>query len=119
MYAYRQQDFSVMHTLSPKQRLRAVDAKAKRHDYIIDRFPDLVGESLKNLWFTCLYQGQLALDEPDQKIRQKCFDYITDIIAKYPIQITGCSLKEKIWLYMAKVSFKGTCAIRRLLKIGY
>lgn len=119
MYAYRQQDASVMHTLSPKQRIRAVDAKTKRHAYILDRFPDLAGDSLKNLWFTCLYQGQLALDEPDRQVRQECLDYITDIIARHPIQTAGCSLKEKIWLSMAKVSFNGTCAIRKLLKIGY
>lgn len=119
MYAYRQQEASVMHTLNFKQRLRAVDAKAKRHDYILERFPDLAIESLKNLWFTCLYQGQLALNEPDRQIRQECMDYIIDIISKHPVHTTGCSVKEKLWLSMAKGSFKGTCAIRKLLKIGY
>lgn len=119
LYAYRQQGTSVMHTLDADQRLLMVKARQQRHDYICQFMPELKRLSACSLWFSCIYQGQLALDEPDRQVRQKCMDCVMGVIARYPIRIRGCSLKDKIWLSMAKVSFRGICAIRKLLKIGY
>lgn len=119
MYAYRQQNTSVMHTLNAKQRLRAVEAKAQRHMYIVDRFPNLAGESIKNLWFTCIYQGQLVLrgGEPDEK--KATIGYLLDTLRKHPVHPWQYTLKEMIWLTLAGISFTGTCRLRNLLKIGF
>lgn len=118
MYAYRQQASSVMHTLNSRQRLRAVDAKAKRHGYITDRFPELAGESLKDLWFTCLYQGQVALRKEGPEEIDRTMAYLTDMLQAHPITLVGCSLKERIWLTMASASLGMTCRIRNLMKVG-
>lgn len=58
LYAYRQQEQSVMHLLDAKKRLEALKAKEERHKYICEFMPQLKVESLNNLWFTCIYQGQ-------------------------------------------------------------
>ena len=118
MYAYRQQPSSVMHTLSVAQRLRAVDAKAKRHAYIKERFPELTGESLKILWFTCLYQGQIALRRDMPEETNKTMAYLKDVLSAHPIRTAGCSIKERVWLTFAAISFGTTCRIRNRMKIG-
>lgn len=119
LYAYRQQAASVMHTLNADRRLLAVKSRQERHDYICRFLPELERLSACSLWFTCLYQGQLALEEAEEQTKRKCMDYIRQVLVRYPIRTEGCSLKEKIWLTMAKCSFEGTCTIRKLFKIGY
>lgn len=118
MYAYRQQAGSVMHTLNVEQRLRAVDAKIKRHAYIKERFPELTADSLKNLWFTCLYQGQVALRKDPPEAITGTITYLKTVLDAHPITMAGCSLKERIWLTMAAASFLATCRIRNRMKIG-
>lgn len=118
MYAYRQQGSSVMHTLNSSQRLRAVDAKVKRHTYILAKFPALADDSLKNLWFTCIYQGQLAQRELERSEAQQAMQYLKGVLSAYPCKLQGCTVKEKIWLSLAAVSLKCTCKIRNTLKIG-
>lgn len=117
-YAYRQQPSSVMHILNSKQRLRAVDAKAKRHTYILEKFPDLSSDSLKSLWFTCIYQGQLAQKELGRKEAGQIMRYLKSVLSAYPCMIHGCTTKEKIWLSLATVSLKCTCKIRNILGKG-
>lgn len=118
MYAYRQQEESVMHNLNSLQRLRAVEAKMQRHAYIQEQFPNLARESAKNLWFTCLYQGQLIMHQEDQKEKLRVIAYLKEILRTCSVKMNGCTLKEKIWLLITKVSFVGACCIRNLLKIG-
>lgn len=118
MYAYRQQNQSVMHTLNLAQRLRAVEAKAQRHAYIADKFPSLIDESLKNLWFTCLYQGQIALRKEAPEDIDRTMKYLKEVLALHPIVNTCCTVKERIWLTMSAVAFEETCRIRNLLKVG-
>lgn len=119
MYAYRQQENSVMHTLNTKKRLRAVEAKTLRHEYILKYYPHLGEVSLKNLWFTCFYQGQLVLCSGEQGDRKAALAYLSDTLRKYPVQPWKYALKEMIWLTLAGISFAGTCRLRNLLKIGF
>lgn len=117
-YAYRQQDNSIMHTLQTQMRLQAVDAKVKRHEYIRMRFPELTDLSLKNLWFTCIYQGQLSLRESDGETAKRVFTCLQDVLRKHPCKAEGCGTKEKLWLRAAAVSLPLTCRLRNRLKIG-
>ena len=43
------------------KRLDAIEAKIQRHAYIKENFPMLENLSAKDLWFTCIYQGQMAV----------------------------------------------------------
>lgn len=117
-YAYRQQASSVMHSMSAQKRLQGVEAKQQRHEYIMEHFPDLASLSLKDLWFTCLYQGQLALRKEAPEEITRTMTYLKDVLAAHPIGSVGCSAKERVWLTMAAAAFSATCRIRNLMKIG-
>ena len=120
LYAYRQQEQSVMHLLDAKKRLEALKAKEERHKYICEFMPQLKVESLNNLWFTCIYQGQRVLKDKNRENLKSVYPQIKRFIKKYPQtnlkEITD--KKQKIWIILAKISFCGTCKIRNLLKIG-
>lgn len=121
LYAYRQQFDSVMHCLTADKRLQAIEAKMKRHDYIVEKYPKLCNESLKNLWFTCMYQGQLILQSKKNTFDEQAMQYIKNVLYKYPINIkkqNDFSAKEKIWLMIAKVSFVIVCRLRNILGVG-
>lgn len=117
-YAYRQQADSVMHSMNLKKRLDAVAAKELRHDYILKHFPALTGESLKNLWFTCLYHGQLSLQKMDKHEAADEIHYLKGVLAEHPLKHTECTMKEKLWLILADKHFEMTCHLRNLLRIG-
>lgn len=121
LYAYRQQENSVMHSLKPDKRLQALDAKAKRHDYICHYFPELLDISLNNLCFSCIYQGQFVLRFMKGQERKEALSYIKKVLNKYPVDAyskLGIRRTEKIWLNMAEHSFVFTCFLRNVLKIG-
>lgn len=117
-YAYRQQANSVMHSMNLKKRLEAVAAKELRHDYVMKYFPALTGESLKNLWFTCLYHGQLSLQKMEKHEAAAAIHYLEGVLDKHPLKLTECTMKEKLWLILADKHFEMTCHLRSLLKIG-
>ena len=117
MYAYRQQSQSVMHTLNTQRRIRAVEAKRQRHDYIVVKFPELVDMSLKSLWFTGLYQGQFAFREATEEAKQ-AVEGLAKMLRGYSALKVQGSWKERGWLLLAHISFKNTCRLRNWLKIG-
>lgn len=121
LYAYRQQENSVMHSLKPDKRLQALEAKTKRHDYICSYFPELLGNSLNNLWFFCIYQGQFVLRFMKGRERKEALSYIKKVLNKYPLDDhtkLGIRQIDKLWLNMAEFSFVFTCFLRNVLKIG-
>lgn len=120
-YAYRQQTDSVMHSMNLQKRLQAVEAKELRHNYVLKYFPTLSGESLKNLWFTCIYQGQLAINNLCGPEAKDSLNYLSEILKKYPYSgkdFDSCGIKDKIWIFMAHISIKLTCKFRNLIKVG-
>ena len=117
-YAYRQQPNSVMHSMSVDKRRQAIEAKTARHAYIVEKFPDLTNLSAKYLWFTCVYQGQLALREMKKADAKNTMAYLRRTLAAHPIEMEQMPAKEKVWLRMAGMSLGLTCRVRNLLKIG-
>lgn len=120
LYAYRQQENSVMHLLSNEKRLQALDAKKQRHEYICTKMPNLEADSLYDIWLTCLYQGQMIL-RADRK--EKCYaiwDMLEETIRKYPLKKVPSYVRwtQKIWLKLTSISFSMTCRIRNALEIG-
>lgn len=117
-YAYRQQPGSVMHSMSISKRLQAVEAKIQRHEYIQRRFPELDALSACDLWFTCIYQGQLAIRGLDAADAKRVLGYLEGVLQKYPVQPGAYRIKGRIWLDMARGSIATTCRVRNMLKIG-
>lgn len=117
-YAYRQQEASVMHSMEAQKRVQAVEAKVQRHNYIKENFPDLIEMSLKDLWFTCIYQGQLSQREMNREKIEQTIKYLQGVLAEHPCKLNGCTAKEKVWMSLASVSLSGVCKIRNRLGIG-
>ena len=117
-YYYLQRGGSIMGEGYSLKRLDAVEAKVQRCAYIQERFPALSPLAVKDLWFTCIYQGQLALRALDKTEAEKILAYFENIMETHPFQMEGCSAKERLWLNMAKSSLMAACRVRNALKIG-
>lgn len=117
-YYYLQRGGSIMGAGYSLKRLDAVEAKVQRCAYIQERFPALSPLAIKDLWFTCIYQGQLALRALNKAEAEKILTYFENLVETHPFQMEVCSLKERLWLNMAKSSLAVACRIRNALKIG-
>lgn len=121
LYAYRQHDTSVMHTLNVEKRIRGINAKCLRHEAIVEKFPQLKGISCKSIWFSSMYEGQLILrllseDESSyyiEVLKQNLSTVVWDFRT-----LAEASLSERIWLMLAKLSFSMSCKVRNIMKIG-
>lgn len=117
-YYYLQRGGSIMGAGYSLKWLDAVEAKVQRCAYIQERFPALSPLAVKDLWFTCIYQGQLALRTLDKTEAEKILAHFENVMERQPFQMEGCSAKERLWLNMAKSSLAVACRIRNALKIG-
>ena len=117
-YYYLQRGGSIMGEGYSLKRLDAVEAKAERCAYIQQHFPALYPSAAKNLWFTCIYQGQLAIRTMNKVDAEKILIYFENLIETHPFQMEGCSMKERLWLNIAKSSLTDACRVRNVLKIG-
>lgn len=120
-YAYRQQPDSIMHTIPVLSLFLGVEAKVQRHAYILERFPDLAGFSLKCIIESCLYLNQLAMHTTDFQTVETIRSKTNAILKKYPPDrstFAVMTLKERIWLGMAVMNMPLTCRIRNTLGIG-
>lgn len=118
LYAYRQQESSVMHRLTIKGRIEAIESKALRHSYICNAMPNLVPLSQYNLWFVILFQVQKSLKE-DKKESKQIVSFAKEVLRKYPIDTSNIqNKKDKFWLLSMKKFLVGTCYLRNILKKG-
>ncbi len=121
MYAYRQQPESVMHLTFSLPRLQAVDAKCQRLELLNERFPELVTQARINLWYTCLYMGQMSLLHMNQEDCQKAFIKLADVRKRYSLtneDKRSLPLKQRLWAFLSDISFAKTCKLRNSLKVG-
>lgn len=121
MYAYRQQPSSVMHLAFSLPRLQAVDAKCQRLELLQERFPELVSLARINLWYTCLYMGQMSLLHMDKPQQAEAFEKLYSAMRHYPFtnkDKRSLSLKQRVWVILSDLSFITTCKLRNCLKMG-
>lgn len=121
LYAYRQQDDSVMHMRFSLQRLQAIEAKVQRLKYINDNFPTVYAEAHENLWLTCLYMGQMAMKYLPKEQVNEAMTIISKTLKEYSLstqEIKRLSFPYKIWCLFSKISVKSVCKIRNVLKVG-
>ena len=122
MYAYRQQPGSVMHRAFDMTRLQAVDAKCQRLELLRERFPALLPQARKNLWYTCLYLGQMSLLHMPKEDKRKAFEKLSAALKQYPLtrgDKRSLPLKQKVWAILSDISFTAACKLRNSLKIGF
>ena len=121
MYAYRQQPESVMHCSFSLHRLQAVDAKCQRLKLLQERFPELLSQARINLWYTCLYMGQMSLLHMRADEQAKVFEKLYVTRKQYPLTNNdkrSLPLKQRVWAILSDVSFVTACKLRNCLKMG-
>lgn len=121
LYAYRQQEQSVMHRKFSLERLHALEAKTERLKYIECNFPDLKSIAKIDLWHTCMYLGQMSMLNLNNENIDKSFWMINKVFKQYSLdkkEIASLSIDYKIWAIFSKISIKFVCKIRNCLKIG-
>lgn len=121
MYAYRQQSGSVMHLSFSLPRLQAVDAKCQRLMLLQEKFPELVSQARINLWYTCLYMGQMSLLHMGKDEKKQAFEKLYSTRRKYPLtndDKRSMPLKQRIWAFLSELSFATACKLRNCLKVG-
>ena len=120
-YFYFQRSGSIMGERYSLKRLDAIEGKCNRQKYMEQHFPELKSKALVDLWFTCLYQGQMVLKELPSTERIMAWKYLNKILKKYQIgkkDIEELKISHRVWISMAKISLVKTCKIRNALKIG-
>ncbi len=117
-YYYLQRNDSIMGEEYSLRRLDAVEAKVQRHAYIKENFPALENLSAKDLWFTCIYQGQMAVRNLDDESAERVIAYLEKKLERMPLPSCTGNLKETVWLTMANTNLLKTCKIRNTLRIG-
>ncbi len=121
MYAYRQQLDSVMHRSFTLERLQAVDAKCQRLDLVQNQFPKLCSYARIDLWYTCLYLGQMSLEYMNKIDKKKAFEIVNRAWQEYHVVLDDLREMPKIqqiWALLTNFSLKNTCRLRNYLKIG-
>lgn len=117
-YYYLQRGGSIMGEGYSLKRLDVIEGKVQRCAYMRKRFPALSALSIKDLWFTCIYQGQLALRTLDKAEAEKILAYFENVMEMHPFKMKECRAKEKLWINMAKSGLAVVCRTRNALKIG-
>ena len=121
MYAYRQQPGSVMHLSFSLPRLQAVDAKCQRLMLLQEKFPELVPQARVNLWYTCLYMGQMSLLHMEKEEKKQAFEKLYAARKNYPLtkdDQRSPPLQQRVWAVLSELSFSTACKLRNCLKVG-
>lgn len=121
LYAYRQQNGSVMHKKYSVKRLQALDAKLHRLEYIKNNFSELYPQAKINYLESCIFQGQMiqmhlaGKEKIEAEIQVK--DYFHQVkIDKHDVK--RLRITHKIWIILSQLSFTFTCKLKNSFKIG-
>lgn len=121
LYAYRQQNESVMHEEFSLKRIQAIEAKKERLEFIADKFPRLYWEAHNNLWLSCLYMEQMSLKYLSVDDAEQAKKIIIQTMKEYPLlssEIVKMSPAYVVWGLLSKISFTFVCKVRNKLNIG-
>ena len=117
-YFYLQRTGSIMGERYSLRRLDAIEAKQQRLEYLEQEFPQLAEQGKKDLLFSCLYHGQLALRDLKPAEQDTAFGQIKAIFQKTEASFHGLPLAHQCWLRLAKWNLALCCKIRNRLGIG-
>lgn len=120
-YNYFQRADSIMGEKYSLKRLDAVEAKCQRQHFLESNMNGLASKGRKNLLFTCMYHGQLALLQLDDKERKIVFDILENVIKKHKLEredFQNTSMSHRGWMKLSQWSLMIVCKIRNYLKVG-
>lgn len=117
-YYYLQRSGSIMGEGYSLKRLDAVDAKCQRIEFVRQNCPALMPICETELFYTCLYHGQMAIKYLDRTQTKQVFDFLEEKIPNFSFRYYHMSLKNTGWAVLSKISLIITCRIRSMLGIG-
>lgn len=121
LYYYFQRKDSIMGQAFSLKRLDALEGRFQRCLFMKQHFEKLELLAKKSVLFLCLYYLQKAFMNSDVEIQKRCIVFVRNMISKMGFslaEIRSCSIKERIWIYIAKKNVSAAAKIRNKLKIG-
>lgn len=117
-YNYVQRNTSIMGTYSIK-RLDTVEASYERLNFIKERYPELYVEEKKNFINLCISNYKMILKnmsiDTDKNGRKRLKSYVVQLKFKNS-ELSSYSFKNKIKIFMSKVSLDYCCRILMLFR---
>lgn len=117
-YYYVQRSGSIMAEKYTPRRLDAIEAKQQRLAFLIKEYPRISEYARKDLAFSCMYHGQLAIRDLDVSGRKAVLAKLKAVLK----ESTGCCGKmpatHKCWLLLAKLNMNICCKLRNKLGVG-
>ena len=120
-YCYLQRKGSIMGEGYSLKRLDAVEAKVRRQEYLEAEMPELAKKGLIDLFFACIYHGQMALKYVKKAEQSEAFNRIREVMQRIPRKIgvvRTLPMTDGIWIRLASISLIATCRLRNILHIG-
>lgn len=118
LYAYRQQESSIMHSPYSLKRLNGIRAKQQRLSFLEARMPELTSLAKNDLVMSCLYGMQGTLKSLAGEERQQAEKFLGDTLAELkPVPVEAeSSGKRRLLLRCAEGSLKGTARALNILE---
>ncbi|WP_175629937.1 glycosyltransferase family 2 protein [Bacteroides acidifaciens] len=122
LYFYFQRKSSIMGVGYNIKRLDALEAKQQRQLYIQLNFPVLSFIAKKNLFASCIYNGQMTLKFLFGDERKRAKENIYKVVASNKLsnkEIKLLSSNERLWFILSNWNFWLICKIRNWLGRGF
>lgn len=120
-YFYFQRQESIMGAPYSIKRLDALEARIERLAFLAEHLPQLTDKGQINLFFTCVYHGQMALKYLNQEEKKVAFMRLKEVSQQWKLtsaQKSSLKLTHKIWAQIAERSLWFACWIRNALSVG-
>ena len=120
-YNYFQRFQSIMGEAYSLKRLDVLEAREQRQAYLCECLPVLVNKGQINLFFTCIYHGQMALKYLSGEKRKTAFVQLKNASRKWKLsdeQKRMLKFTHRIWAQMAEYSLEFTCFVRNRFSVG-
>ena len=121
-YYYFQRSGSIMGEAYSLKRLDAVEAKRQRLTFVQEAFPQFATTAQLDLFFTCLYHGQLSEKYLSHENQKKAFRILKDTIGVCPrlkqSDMNNISFTHRCWIRIANLSVPFACWLRNKIRIG-
>lgn len=117
-YYYVQRSGSIMAEQYSLRRLDAIEAKEQRLAFIEKQFSELAECARKDLLFSCMYHGQLAIKDLGANDKKFALAKLSTIIEETKGSIDSLPFTHKCWLRLARRNLKLCCKLRSKLGIG-
>ena len=121
LYNYRQRNGSIMSVSASSNYKFILDSMMERHQYLANRYPELCDDSIFNIIYSCLYQGQIFIKSHKRRENKKCINYLSSILNEVKFSdnyYKNISLQKKLRIKFIVNNLYLCCVLQNALKIG-